>query len=523
MPTAVPHAVRLAKLRTHWPLLLVLLIALPFMIINLDSVPHIWFDEGLNLNASRALATEGVYGLPDADGIRLADPAIQTGPPVIILLALFYKLFGANLSVMRLLFVLTSLGTLTALYALTFRLYGRLAAFIMLLLLLLMPGEDTASYIMMSRQVLGEIAAILFIALGLHTLLSAEQNWRTHALTGLFFGLAVTLKSQALLVFSVTVFLWALYRVYRNREDWLRWLIIVGVMAAVYGLDTLWRTGAAVHYDIATLRDGVLIHILPFRALHNLQETGVLARLLAILAICAALFLLRWRLPQTRLKGVRRSEIEKAIALFCLVWVLWFALVSIGWRRYAFVGQVFATIPLAYLISAAWLRGLRLPERAWLYGGLAAVAAAAALWLYVPRLSNPRGSQFARMIEYIRHEIPPDARIVTWEWPISYFTDQRYLLPSTHSANLITAAVFLGWDIGPAPFAPLDGCPDYVLVGSFEVDRLVMGPALEIAEKPALFSDGLYEIYRIPPDRLQRTAEGSCAPHPASGNIVANG
>jgi hypothetical protein len=499
-----------------------LLVALPFMLINLDSVPHIWFDEGLNLNASRMLATQGAYALPSADGLRLADPAIQTGPPIIITLALLYNAFGANLAVMRLLFVLVSLCTMIALYALTFRLYGRLAAFVLLLLLLVTPGEDTSNYIMVSRQVLGEIPAILCITLGLHLLLTPVQTWRTHILTGLCFGLAVTLKSQALLVFSVTVFLWAVYRVYRNHEDWLRWLIILGVMAALYGLDTLWRTGGITHYDTATLREGVLIHILPFRALDNLRETGVIMRLLAVIAICGAVFLIRWRLPDTRLKGVRRPEVEKGITLFALVWVLWFALVSIGWRRYGFIGQIFTTILVAYIISLVWQRWLRLPERSWVYGGLAGAGVAVALVLYVPRYTNPMGDQFARLVQYIQREVPANARIVTWEWPISYFTDQQYLFPTTHDANLITAAVFLGRDIGPAPFEPLAGCPEYVLIGSFDVDRLVMVPALEAAETPALFSEGRYELYRIPADNMVSTEAGGCAALPGeSGNVVA--
>ncbi|MBL8165256.1 MAG: glycosyltransferase family 39 protein, partial [Anaerolineae bacterium] len=489
--------------RTHWPLLLVLLVSLPFMIINLDSVPHIWFDEGLNLNASRVLATEGVYGLPDANGIRLADPAIQTGPPVIMLAAL-YSTFGPNLTVMRLLFVLVSLGTMIALYALAFRLYGRLAAFVLLLLLLVTPGEDTSNYIMISRQVLGEIPAILCITLGLHVLLTPAQNWRTQILTGLCFGVAVTLKSQVLLVFSVTLFLWAVYRVYRKRDDWQRWLIIIGTMALVYGLDTLWRTGAAVQYDTVTLREGIFIHILPFRALDNLREMGVLARLLLVFTICGGLFWVRWRMPQTHPKGVRQAEIENLIILFALVWVLWFALVSIGWRRYAFIGQTFTTILVAYGVALVWEGWLKLPSTRWLYAGLAAAGVIVGLVIYTPRFANPMGDQFARLVQYIQREVPAEARIVTWEWPISYFTDQNYLMPSTHATNQITAAVFLGRDIGPSPFAPLEDCPDYVLVGSFDVDRLLMGSALAAAETPALFNEGPYELYRIPAENLLR-------------------
>ncbi|MBZ0284491.1 MAG: glycosyltransferase family 39 protein [Anaerolineae bacterium] len=492
-------------LQNHWPFLVLLLIALPLLMIRLAEVPYTWYDEGLNLNAARSLATTGLYGLPTADDLRLSDPAIQTGPPMIIPLAALYSLFGPNLTVMRLFTVLFGILTLIALYRLSARLHGPFPAFITVLLLIMMPGDTTANFILLSRQVLGEIPAILCITLGLHFLLRPTRHFGNNVLVGLCFGLAVVLKSQVLLVLSATIALFAIYCVLIDRSAWRQWATIIGVMVALYLADWSWRlsmAGLDSTRNFEVLREGALIHIFPFRPLSNLQDTGVLIRLGYSLLACGSFFLIRWRIPESHPAESSKQRVEVFVVLFSLLWVLWFALVSIGWRRYAFIGQVFSTILIAYAINWVWLR-LRWPTNQKVYAGLVAVCLVAVLPVYLPDLTNHQGDDFFAMMKYIEDEIPAEARIVSWEWPMSYFTEQQYIYPETKVVNAVTQAFFFQRPYDSAMFDPLAQCPDYILLGSFVFDRYTLGAALEVADEAPLFRSGIYEIHRIPAEELQ--------------------
>lgn len=492
-------------LRNHWPFLALLLIAMPLLFIRLAEVPYPWYDEGLNLNAARSLATTGLYGLPTADGLRLSDPAIQTGPPMIIPLAALYSLFGPNLTVMRLFTVMFGVLALAALYTLSYRLHGPFPAFVTILILLIMPGDTTANFILLSRQVLGEIPAILCITLGLHAMLSTKRRVWKNVQIGVCFGLAVVLKSQVLLVLSVTVGLFALYSIWRNRSSWWEWGVVIGIMAVMYGIDWAWRlsmAGPDAIQNFTVLREGVFIHILPFRALENLKDKGILIRVVYALAAFGGFYLIRYRNPQNRPADRSKRQVEAFVILFSMLWVCWFALVSIGWRRYAFIGQVFSTLLMGYVVSWIWTR-IKMPVNKKVYAGLAAASIPAVLLVYVPDLSNHQGDDFFAMSTYIEENLPPDARIVSWEWPMSYFTNQHYIYPDTQVVNAITREFFFKSNYDTTMFDPLAECPDYILLGSFLFDRKTLGIALEAADNEPLFRSGIYEIHHISTIGLQ--------------------
>lgn len=499
--------------RNHWPFLALLLIALPLLLIRLAEVPYTWYDEGLNLNAARSLATTGLYALPTADELRLADPAIQTGPPMLIPLAVLYSLFGSNLAVMRLFTVMFGLLALGALYRLAYRLYGMFPAFIAVLILILMPGDTTANFILLSRQVLGEIPAILCITLGLHMLLNPKRTLWKNVWVGLWFGLAIVLKSQVLLVLSLTVGLFAFYSFLRDRSSWKQWVVIIGVMFSIYGVDWLWRlsmAGPNSAENFAVLRDGLFIHILPFRALENLKDSGVLVRLVYTLIGVGGFCLIRYFVPESRPTDSGKRQTESVLVLFSLLWVLWFSLVSIGWRRYAFIGQVFNTLLFAYIIAWGWSR-LRWPVNRKIYGGLVAACMAAVVPIYLPDLKDHQGDDFFAAMRYIETTIPEEARIVSWEWPMSYFTKQQYIYPETDVVNAVTAAFFFSRPYDPAMFDPLADCPDYVLLGSFVFDRYTLDAAIDVAEQEPLFRSGVYEIHRIPSEGPQSIKDSDCS------------
>src|SRR4051812_10213889 len=101
--------------RPHWPFCILLILFLFFTTIHIAHIPNVWYDEGLNLNAARTLAETGNYGLTSGASIRLGDPAIQTGTPMLLPLAVLYRVFGPNLAVSRLFTVVCGMAALIAL------------------------------------------------------------------------------------------------------------------------------------------------------------------------------------------------------------------------------------------------------------------------------------------------------------------------------------------------------------------------------------------------------------------------
>lgn len=479
-------------LSRYWALFLLLLIAIPLLTINLHLAPYPWFDEGLNLAAVRTFAETGAYALPSSDELRFSDPAIQTGPPVLLPLSLLYRLVGADIGFMRLMIVISGLVALVLVYSLSQQLFGQRSALLSTLLLLLLPGMETSNFIMMSRQVLGEVPAIVYVLLGLMVLHNRPLS-RWHWLSvGVLFGLAVTIKSQILVVLSVTLLVFLLAALIRRQWSVAGcWLLLIVAMVAVYLIDWLWRSSMGSMPDSTeTLIQGIRIHILTFQPLQNFTDFNVLWRVALGLLSAGAFVILEGRdliAPERR--------VARFIVVFVVLWMLWYSLFSIGWPRYAFVGLIFALLLLGRVVS----RLLKRRSFPWTMKTCSMLLLAGALGaglIHGPQLTDTRaGDDFFAMMRYLREEVPSDARIVTWEWLATFLTDQQYVLPSTAITNEITAHVFLGQPYDIQAYDSLATCPDYLLYGSFVVDRTV----LQVAQPDAapVFERGWYQLYAV--------------------------
>ncbi len=497
---------RLHVLKVHGFFLVLLFLVIPLLLIYLSESPASWYDEGLNINAAQTLAQMGVYGLDTGDGIRLADPAIQTGAPLIALAAAVTQLTGGSLFAIRLMIVIISLLTLVSLYAVAYRLYGVFAALMVVIVLLVLPPMGTTStFLLLGRQFLGEIPAVFCISLGLHLLFNAGNKFWRWALIGFCWGLAIMLKSQVLLVLSVSVALWTLFRFVRHKPDRYYWLVVGIVMLAIYAVDTLWRAGmagAALADNMLVLREGIAIHILPFRTIRNLRDPGLFVRFSAAVLVVVGLLWLRQRRPKIIEKlPESQLKVENFIAFFIIIWMIWYGLISIGWTRYSFVGITFTIIILSG-ISAAYWKAYKRPNNATMKIGLVTVAVLVSYGFNMPRfLANQQGEDFFRMAADLQTKITPDARIVSLEWAMNNFVPQRFIFPLTHTINVITENAFVRSNPNYG-FDSAATCPDYVLLGSLSLDKTVLKSALEISDSTPLYSHGIYELYAVKPDLL---------------------
>jgi len=488
----------------HWLSVTFFVLLVPLLLIRLPEAPFSWYDEGLNLNAAQTLADEGVYGLTTGDGIRYADPAIQTGPPLIALISVITKLFGDSLFAVRLSIVIIGIIALASLYALAYRLYGRFAALLAVVFIVVLPPLDTTStFIMLTRQFLGEVPAVLCISLGFHILLTAENRWQRWGVVGLCWGIAIILKSQVLVVLSVSVGLWTVYRLLSRKEDGLYWLLLAASMVILYGCDTLWRTqmaGAAVESNLAILREGIRIHILPFRIYRNLRDDGVLLRLGISMLALGGLWAARHRVPRIPIIAsptTAKFRAENFMSFFVILWMIWYSAISIGWTRYAFVGLIFTLVILAGVVTAVlkhYRFSLGTPTRALLVG----VALVAAYGFNLGVLTKTQGDNFFQMVSDLKTHISPTARIVSMEWAMDNFVPQQFVYPTTHTINVITENAFIRRNRNYG-FNSLTACPEYILLGSLTLDRTLMRSALELAEPDAVYEHGIYQLYTVNP------------------------
>lgn len=509
--------------RPHWPFMILLGLFLIFATLQIAHVPAVWYDEGLNLNAARTLAQSGAYGLRSDGIIRLGDPAIQSGPPMIVPLAVLYQTFGANLAISRLFVTLCGTAALISLYTLVRRMFGAFPAFVTVLLLLVMPGSSTGTFVMMSRQVLGEIPAVLCITLGLHLILNERRPWWSGLLVGVCFGLAITLKSQILLVLSGTLGLWIIYILMRQRSEWRFWFSALAAMLFMYGMDSLWRSsmaGAQMAANLQTLREGILIHILPFRTLANLKQVSVWMALGLVTVTTSGTMLIPYAVPQAAKPTNRATQVQHFLMLFVGLWVAWFAFASIGWQRYAFVGVVFTLVLLSKGIAWVWQDWLKWMVRPQVYAGACLLCGVILSAMYLPTfLTTNRNDDFDAVVGYLQTDVPPGATIVSMEWPASYFADQDFVYPPTAVINALTAQIFLEHPFDPAMFDPLKACPQYLLTGPF-TSQAIMQPALDAAQFTPVFDQGAYQVYTIPAGALIREEDGTCR---AASRVVADG
>lgn len=485
-----------ATLKDKWYLALFLVTALPFFLIRLPESPYPWFDEGLNLNAVRTLAETGQYGLTTSTGIRFSDPAIQTGTPIIVLLTAVYKSLGTSIGLMRLVIVILSFGALLALFGLARRLYGPFAAYLSMLLMLAEPVLDnTGQVVLMSRQVLGEMPAILLLTLALLILTRDKLSLASYVLLGLCFGLAVMIKSQILVVLPLVIGIWFFYRTIRDRRIAWHWIIVIAVLVCLYGLDTLWRSsmaGSLAASNNTILMSGARIHLFPFRAIENLTSKTTWFFLGITIVSIISIMLRRKYLPHLNPKGDSAQDAETFLMLFVGVWMLWFSLVSIGWPRYAFVGHVFSLLMLAQTGRMIW-HYLNWQVSRTTYIALNGLGILSMILFQLPILRDTQGDNFYKMVNYIENNVPENAVIETWDLPAAYLlTNQHFDFPTTDVTNAYTSATFgLGGEA--VRYDMQASCPDFLLYSAFMIDRDV----IVIDNKSLQFQQGSYELYRL--------------------------
>ncbi len=485
--------------------------------LNLPYYPVAWFDEGLAIQGALNLANHGEYAMHSVEGFRVLDqPLIANGPGLVLPTALVFKVFGAGLIQARGVVALCFILAVLVFFHITRRFSNLSAALISSVLLLAVPEEGILFY---GRQALGNVPALLYFFIGLHFFLQAEDGnrFRRALLSGLFFGLALITKGQYW-IFVPVLCLMILADYFYYKQIGLKYTTItLLVMLACAGIWLLaqYALVGADNFDqhLAALDSSTKVTILAFRAVRIPGNIGYLVRsgfvFFVLPGVCLALFKSRER----SMAGLGRLM----LAVFVMVWMLWFTFASVGWPRYMFeaysIGLILSGVvfhqfykfargeqDIPILVPA----GLRnTPTRIVLSILLAGLTVWAGSGLFnqirnIDARYDDSPQKFAKAVDQI---VPVGAVIESWEWEIDLLApDQVYHHPTNDWVDLKTAET----QFGEAPSGTYDALasqPEYLIEGPFSkwtemYSHLLAGGCCE-----PVVTIGNYTLYKVKPQK----------------------
>ncbi|HLF26113.1 MAG TPA: glycosyltransferase family 39 protein [Anaerolineae bacterium] len=479
-------------------------------LLNLTLYPRPWFDEGSHLHVPKTLVTYGVYADYSSEGFRYFGPSIGIGPTVMLPIAASFKVFGIGLLQARLVMVAYLLVAVFACFVLARRLGGsRLAWFAVLIL----AGSQAIGLLETGRQVLGEVPALAFLALGWAVWLAAETRLtaRPLVLAGALFGLSAITKNQTALLLLPTLFVaWLANLVYYRRQPQRYFLIPLTVAVAVYGV---WQL-----IVMAFLGSGTLSENLALLRQFTSGAALVFSPNLMIRSVNLLLgqdTLAGWIVPVVIygvFVGLRRTADGQRwgnVMIFVLGGLAWYVFASISWLRYAFMPLALVTFVAAKLLdqllsyaapqARAWWSDCRRGETR---AALAPVVLAVFVMMSLLPLSltarhilKPPSPDVQYVAEYLNANIARDALIETWEPELGFLTNHRYHFPQQ---ALLDTSVRHIWLSGPSPASQYNFqtySPEYVIVGEFAKYVGLYSPDELANDYHLIESFGAYDVY----------------------------
>lgn len=479
-----------------WNLLLLFGLGTFILLFAFDTYPRFWFDEGYKANAAYTLAHQGIYGTYTIAGFVPFDPGISSGPVDVLASALSFRLLGASVTSARLPSVFFTLAALAGLYRIAAYLYDQRAALFIVLAVMASPTIQDTGFMLVGRQMLGEPAALGMIALGIGLWFHAwvTGRWRTALLAGLLIGLGLLSKTQIAIALLPATALIGLARSLQRRSLWFELL----PTATAVGVIALWMlTGRLLTPpDIAAENSRMLLDAIRTNLITGLwgsQLTESSWLMIAVMSIGFISGLYSWY-RQGILPKDNIGWANAALTLLVGLTIIWFALFSVGWPRYAYTGLIFSQLLTGQRLWE-WFTRL-LPARVYA-GGIAALSFLALLINLAPALNAPPKADAEVVGDFIRNYIPISAVIETWEWELDALSGhpgfnhphQAYLFEAIRQFSHQRQAFDLGYDM-------LQADPDYLITGPFSDWTKIYDPNTIEAHFTPLAQIGVYRVFQ---------------------------
>jgi 4-amino-4-deoxy-L-arabinose transferase-like glycosyltransferase len=441
------------------------------------------------------------------------DPSITSGPTLMLPLALTFKLFGVGLLQARLFAVALALLTLLAYALLARRLVGPAAAAAALLLMLVGSHETYGTFVRLGRQALGEIPALgLWLAAVLLWLAANDQRpttngqaparprfdtrrWALIVGCGLCLGASVVTKPQMVMGVAPGLALVCLAdRLYYRQAGWLAFIVPGALMVGCVGLWYLAQmqmlTPAVFFAKSQVLKAGVQSNILSIDPVHIRTAAGVIWRSGFLLWGLPGLLYGCWLARERSRAGLAHAWVVAPV----LVWLVWFALLSIGWARYAFAPLILTPIWTARLALDLWRRAAPRSRAA-----LAVALAALALFngsALAREVFGPQDHSAEEFSAYLQTSLPADTVVATWEWNLDTTAPQRFYHPPPLLMYQVIDMMQRQQLLPPGAYDPASGNPAYVVDGPFSNWTGIYRGFIEQRCEP-MKTVGTYTLYRV--------------------------
>ncbi len=495
-PYAPTRSASTASVWFDW--LLIASMSLPLLLINLNSRPYLWFDEGYKLNGAYTLAMHGVYGTLTSNGFLQFDPGTSSGPVDMTLTALAFRFFGTGIVQARLISVGFAAAMAFAFYAIARRSYDRAIALWIIGLMIVFPQIGNIGLMTLGRQVLSETPALALIVIGLLIwLVKGREHFAYLLLAGFITGAGLLSKTQMAIPLLPALGIVILLNVWKLRHNLFREsLYPVAILATIVlwmVVGNLFTPPEVRAENAAMLTDAISTNLLTELFGRTLSRTSLL--ICALMLIAGVYGIRHLRHPQRM--GQLAVQVEVSFGIFCLVSLIWFALLSVGWPRYAYFGLIFATYLIGKLLwdIAAWAtQQVRLPVRSVIILMMVGLGVFQALQV----IRSTDGSGIEETAAYVRNEIPAGQIIETWEWELDaligrlsdiHHPHQRYLFEAIRQFSHTGTSFDIGYDA-------LQAKPDYLILGGFGEWTNIYPHEMREQHFVKIAQFGIYTIYR---------------------------
>ena len=482
---------------------------------RLEIYPASWFDEGLSLQVSKNLLLYGKYGMMSLpEGLREFDPAIQAGPTILLPVALAFRVAGIGILQARLVMVFYTLLALTVFYWLVREICGRKVAFLASLLLIFTFDHEFTSFVFMGRQVLAEVPALAFFWSGTLFWFRAWKSPRRSALVcpGLLWGLAMLTKVQFVLMLTVALILFWLFDRISGQKLQIRHVLVPvlvggGCILMWYGYQVLTMDFTDFWQQIMELGSAGGMHLLHFSPRRTMSAVfQLLDSSLILFGLPGMLYTVGSNLQN----GEETEYHQVFLVVFTVVWLGWYAFLSIGWMRYAFVPAAMSTIFSARLLGDSWDwagQSRQVPGH-WLpldpgqvaIGGVIVMLLLSGLLPMAKQIVQSPDNGLQELAQYLNTHIPADVVIESWEWEVDSLTDHTYHHPPYEITNAFTEHVWYGTPVPPDIYDPLAFHPTYLIAGPFAKWTGIYSRDTLEQRCTLIESIGEYDLYEVNTD-----------------------
>ena len=488
-----------------------LLIGIPvvMMLVRLGTAPPLWFDEGWVLAVARNWVETGHYGQFNS-GLPIHNSMPNVGLLAVAPVALSFRLLGIGGWQGRLPSVLFTAAALAAAYFLAKHLYSRSTG---LWTLVVLVWATPLSPVLIGKQVLGEVPALLFYLLGLLSLTGTpHRHWRALP-AALFWGASLATKVQLAPFWAVSVLLPCALALWRRRDfaallffSFAGSLAVGLILHCIPGL--LFGSKPPNTIALVSVAGAVFAQWVRIRALRELIRSG----LPTLVGITYELHSIANRLRELKSWG-EETFLRLGLLTFAAAFMCWYMLLSPAWDRYLFpslfVGGFFlgrladVTSRHFVLFLSSGSHSDQARRSGWIQFATASTLLILCVWmgetlrsyydLYVHRSSDAIYAVDA----FLNEQTPADSTIETYDMELLFLLKRKYHFPSERvqlalNENMSSPA-------GPIHYDPMEYNPDYLVIGQHSTLWHLYDSVIQAGQFRLVRRYGNYFVYQRQP------------------------